>query len=497
MINSINLLKELKILYEKKKFFEAKEMTKQVLNDVKLDNLTKSKLYVLLSDICYKINDFNSAELYLLKYYKENEKNTETLNSLGNIYLKKRDFKNSEKFYLKAVESDENNQVALSNLAILYHNWGRINEAKKFYNKVLTINPDNIGALYNLSNIDETIIDEKKVVYLKSLIKDKKLNNFDMASCYFILAENEKKKKNFDKEIDLLIHANNFSYLEKKNINRQYDNYWLKLLPLKFDKIKYSKKKNEIKDVENLYPIFVIGLPRCGSTLIESIISSGVDSVQNLGETNLVNWAFLSINNSLFEKTNNMNKDVLNLSDTSERLITAIKSLNIKKNNHGKYVFSEKSLENFYYIELLLNIFPNAKFINPNRNLFDNTYAIYKQFLSNISWSHTIENILVYIDNYIKVIEYFKKKYPDKILSVSLEDFTTDPKKFAMQIYDFCNLEWTENCLDFYKRDDLFINTASNNQIRNSIRKYDSNKYKVYEDKFKIYFDKYNWIKIF
>ena len=92
-------------------------------------------------------------------------------------------------------------------------------------------------------------------------------------------------------------------------------------------------------------------------------------------------------------------------------------------------------------------------------------------------------------------MNYYKKKYPKKILSISLKDFTNNPRKFSMQIYDFCNLEWTDRCLDFYKRDDLFINTASNNQIRNSIKKYDSNKYKVYEDKFKIYFDKYSWTK--
>ena len=463
--------------------------------DTRLENLTKLKLYVLLSDICYKINDFNNAEIYLLKYYKENKNHSEILNSLGNIYLKKRDFIKSEEFYLKSIEQDENNQTALSNLAILYNNLGKKDKAKKFYNKVLIRNPNNIGVLYNLSNIDETLINEKKIIYLKNLIKDKKIKNFDMASCYFIIAKNEKKKNNFDKEINLLMHANKFSYLEKENLNIQSNNYWLKLLPLKFDKFKYKRKKRGIKDIENFYPIFVIGLPRCGSTLIESVISSGVDTVQNLGETNLVNWAFLNINKYLFGNSNNINKDTVNLSDTEDRLISAIKNLNIKKNNHGKYIFSEKSLENFYYIDLLLEIFPNAKFINPYRNLFDNMCAIYKEFLSNISWSHSIENILIYIDNYLKIMNYYKKKYPKKILSISLKDFTNNPRKLSMQIYDFCNLEWTDKCLDFYKRDDLFINTASNNQIRSTIKKYDSKKYKIYEEKFKKYFDKYNWIK--
>ena len=195
MINIKDFLKEAKILYDKKNFFEARDKINQLITDSRLENLTKLKLYVLLSDICYKINDFNNAEIYLLKYYKENKNSTEILNSLGNINLKKRDFKKSEKFYLKSIEINENNQTALSNLAILYHNLGKKDDAKKFYNKVLLLNPNNIGALYNLSSIDETVIDEKKIIYLKNLIKDKKLNNFDMASCYFILAENEKKKK--------------------------------------------------------------------------------------------------------------------------------------------------------------------------------------------------------------------------------------------------------------------------------------------------------------
>ncbi len=494
MINIKDLLKEAKKFYDNKKFFEAKDIIRKILEDVKLDNKMKLKLYVLMSDVCYKINDFDKAEIYSLKYYKEINNDTEVLNNLGNIYLRKRDFKNSENFYLKSIKEDQNNQIALSNLAILYHNLGKKNEAKKYYNKVLLINPNNIGALYNLSNIDQSVIDEKKIIYLKKLIKEKKLNNFDIASCYYILAKNEKRKKNFDKEIDLLNYANEFSYQGKKNVHQQSDKYWLNTLPSKFDKIKYSENKNEIKGVNDFYPIFVIGLPRCGSTLIESVISSGVDNVQNLGETNLVNWAFLNINRNIFENFNSDKNNIVNLNDTANRLIPVLKNLNVIKNNFGKYFFSEKSLENFFYIELLLEIFPNAKFINPNRNLFDNVYAIYKEFLSNVSWSHSIENILIYTDNYLKVINYFKKRYPDKILSISLEDFTNNPKKFSMQLYDFCNLKWTENCLNFYKRNDLFINTASNNQIRNSIMRYDSSKYKVYRDKFKTYFDKYDWI---
>ena len=169
------------------------------------------------------------------------------------------------------------------------------------------------------------------------------------------LAENEKKNENFNKEIDLLKYANEFSYQKKKNLHVQSNNYWLKVLPAKFNKIKYNKIEGEIRDTNGFYPIFIIGLPRCGSTLIESVISSGVDNVQNLGETNLVNWAFLNVNRNLFIDNNNVLKNSVNLKTTADRLLTAIK-FEYKKNSHGKYLFFEKSLK-IFYVELLLEIF--------------------------------------------------------------------------------------------------------------------------------------------
>ena len=66
--------------------------------------------------------------------------------------------------------------------------------------------------------------------------------------------------------------------------------------------------------------------------------------------------------------------------------------------------FIEKSLENFFYIEIILKIFPKAKFINTSRNTTDNILAIFQQFLSKISWSHSLEDILEYTNNYLKII---------------------------------------------------------------------------------------------
>ena len=492
MNNSKDLILKAKEFYENKNFFEAKNTLVEVLQNFELDKTHKLNLYVLISDICFKINDFENAEKYLIKSIEQGKSSSEIFNSLGNIYQKKRDFKNSEKSYLESIKLNDKNETALVNVAVLYNNLGKQKKAIYFYKKILSMNPKNIGALYNLSSLDKSIIDEKYITTLEDLIIKNELNNFDMASCYFLIAENEKRKKNFNKEIDLLLNANKFSFKFNENKNIQANEYWFNIIPKKFNKIVFNKNDKNFLDTKDIYPIFIIGLPRCGSTLIESIISSGNDKVENLGETNLVNWAFLNTNRDILKFSANNEKILIDLDLTAKKLIDSIFNLDIKKND--KVFFSEKSLENFYYIELILNIFPNAKFINPYRNLTDNVFAVYKQFLSNVSWSHSLENILVYFDNYLSTIDYFKKKYPDKIISIQLEEFTNNPEKSGKEIYNFCNLKWDTKCLDFYKREDLFTNTASINQIRSAVQKYDTRKYEPYKDILNVYFNKYIWL---
>tara|TARA_Y100000389_G_C17454712_1_gene517307 strand:+ start:1447 stop:2949 length:1503 start_codon:yes stop_codon:yes gene_type:complete len=496
-MNSIKkLITKAKKFYDDKNFFEAKTYLLKALKDAKIDEKLKLTLYYLIADICYKVNDFIDAENYLLKYIKYDKSNSKIFNFLGNVCLKKRNYKNSEKFYIKSINLDNDNEIALTNLAVLYQNLGNQKNAASLYKKILKKNPKNIGALYNLSNIDKTIINKENILKLNDLVNKKELTNFNIASSYFLLADNEKNKKNFEEEINLLSKANDYSFRVNDNINKQSNEYWLKIIPNKFNKIYYKNDEKYFTEVENFFPIFIVGLPRCGSTLIESIISSGKNEVENLGETNLVNWAFLNTNRGILEFSKNMNekeKIKINFDETAKKLKKAFNNMNIKEKSE-KIIFLEKSLENFFYIELILNIYPNAKFINPYRNLIDNTFAIYKQFLSNISWSHSIDNILLYIDNYLTIIDFFKKKYPDKIYSISLENFTKNPKQISMNIFNFCNLEWDEKCLEFYKRKDLFSNTASNNQIRASVQKYDQSKYQAYRQILKDYQKKYNWI---
>ena len=222
---------------------------------------------------------------------------------------------------------------------------------------------------------------------------------------------------------------------------------------------------------------------------MEGIISSGFLKIENGGETAIINSEIIKQNQD-FKK----NKLIVDLNNLSENILKRYENLNLLQKDKN-YFFTDKSLENFFYIKLILKIFPNAKFIHCERNLVDSIFAIYGNFFDKMSWTHSLENILKYIDQYITTIDYFKKLYPEKIYSIKLKDLTEDSLNMSKKIFKFCDLEWSKSSLEFYKRRDLISKTASNTQIRKAIYKYDNNKYKIYKKFLENHGNSYSWLK--
>ena len=129
------------------------------------------------------------------------------------------------------------------------------------------------------------------------------------------------------------------------------------------------------------------------------------------------------------------------------------------------------------------------------RNKIDNILAIYQNFFTKMSWVHSIENIIIYFNNYLNVMDHFNQKYSDKIFSVELEKLTLDSKNVSQKLFEFCELEWSSESLEFYKRKDLYSSTASNIQIREKIYDYNKLKYNDYKKYLKEFEQKYEWLE--
>ena len=300
-----------------------------------------------------------------------------------------------------------------------------------------------------------------------------------------MLSKYEWRKKNYSNEFNHLIEGHN-NYLNSKNEKfKKNINYWLEELP-KIKKI--SIQEDKIEDFStNIKPIFIIGVPRCGSTLIEKIISSGSKFIPMGEETGILQNFF---NKERIVKKNHLNNS--DIKDFREKLIEKYKARNLvtEKSN---FIFTDKSLENFYYIDLIKKIFPNSKIINCSRKPLFSIMSIFKNNLTKMTWAHSIESIFDYFDIYFNTINNSRKRFPNYIYNLKLEEFINNPKSESKKLMSFCDLPWSINCLKFYKRKDVISRTASNIQIRKAIFKNSSRKYEPYKGYLKKYSNKYNW----
>ena len=443
-----------------------------------------------------KEKEFGKA-LNIFLNLAENEMENKTIYFyLGLIYSELNDFKKSIFYYNKYLKIDPHSISVLFNLAIAKQSGGEIITAKNIYLKIINLNKNKIRPYFALLMLDINFLTIEHYESISHIQKNEKINLYEKSLIDFIFAKKEKENKNYEKEIQYMenFNTNSFNYNYSYNQSSQF--YYKEIINNFYNRIYFTDNDKNLNKTEDYVPIFIIGLPRSGSTLIESVLTSGDKKIETCGECHVINMSVLEeIGPQIYAKNFDVQKfefeiNHIKFKESVLKRYSKFIDLNEKKN----FTFIDKSLENFLNIEMILNIFPNAKFLHTYRNPLDATISIYQTMLSGLSWTHKIEDILSYIDNYNEIMNYFKLKYPEKIMDINLEQFTLESETVGKKIYEFCNLKWHSNALDFYKRKDLHSKTISFTQIRKKIAKYDTKKYYPYIHLLEKYKKKYSWI---
>ena len=152
-------------------------------------------------------------------------------------------------------------------------------------------------------------------------------------------------------------------------------------------------------------------------------------------------------------------------------------------------------MNNFFYLELIKEIYPNIKVINCRRNVLASIISIFQNNLRNIAWAHDLDNIFKYFDNYLKIIANFEEKNPNFIYNLEFDKLINKPEEESKKLMEYCELPWDKKCLEFYKRKDFTSKTASNIQIRQAIYKHSLEKYLPYKKFLNKYAENYSWFK--
>ena len=403
----------------------------------------------------FKKKDYIKAENYFIKVLRINPKFINAINNLAGVYSEINNTIESEKLYLKALDINDNVLETNYNYASLLQSKGEYEKAEKYFHKTLKINKNFTIADKSLAMLKKYKKNDKHTSSMEEKINNQKLHKSNIKDLAFALGKIYEDIGEYEKSYKYIKKANNLKKeLTKFEINKEIN--FLKKIKEFYEKIKIKKlstNKNEKK------LIFILGMPRTGTSLVEQIISSH-NKVYGAGELPLLNQYFRDYIKNFNEQS--MEKDLFKF---KENYLSIIEKMTKSE------VITDKAPLNFRWIGLIKLIFPNAIIIHCKRNPLENSWSIYKNdFDGGMPFSNDIKDLANYYYIYQDLMIFWKSYFNKDIYDLNYEDLINNPDSKIKEIINFCDLEWQDNCLAYYNNK-RSIKTVSFSQARKPIYK--------------------------
>jgi len=452
------------------RFKEAKEI---FIKNIKFDpnNLVIKNNY---SSTLKNLDEIEEAEKILENIVEQEPEYIHALNNLANIKRERKDYNTAIFLYKKILKINEKLPLIHYNIALSYLQNKEKELAKKH---ALIVN--NLDSKFILADqIINTLTDYKKdrhhLDQLKQKIKNLTLEDNLKSLVYFMLG------KAYE---DIEDYKNSFIYYKKANqIKRDTFNYDIKIEEKEFKEIKrifknYSSDQTQSEN-QTQKVIFICGMPRSGTTLVEQILSTHT-KVNSMEET-----GFLT---KFINKNNVLNKDI-----SSQDFVSLKKTINnefiklASRYNFSCDYITDKSLFNFKYIGFIKIFFPESKILVLKRNFENNFFSIYKNTFQSkaLNWAYKKEEIELYYELFNKYLFFWENIFPKSFEIIKYEDVVQYTEAETRKILDFCELKWEKDCLKYYEKNTSPISTISSHQASKPIYLGSVDKFKYFREFF-------------
>lgn len=475
-------------------------------------NPSQIEAYLSLGDIKVANGEIHEAEKYFLIAAEFNPKAGIAFHKLGELAKQKNDIDKIIKYFTKAHECNPNViefQVSLGEALVNTESYAKANE---IYAKTLAQAPLNIPALGGKSiscvrhgdyaqaiecidvavNADLLITNvaiaylsvckhvdrcDEAIVYGKRCLEKDKLADHAKVNIYASLAMSLDSRGSYD---DAWLHLD-----KSKKLNSRVTSY---------DSVEHKIFINDLigtfsaaslfglpvsDTVNNVKPIFIIGMPRSGTSLVEQILASHPD-VSGGGELPYIGDAITRLP-SLVGTGKQWPKCITDVSQEninilSDEYISKLSSIS----QTSKYI-TDKMPHNYYALGLIQLLFPGAKIIHCRRQPLDTCLSIYFQnFLVGHEYSDNLFNLGTHYYQYLHLMDHWKGHLKVDMLEIDYEELVNKPEDLIRNLLEFCEIPWDDNCLQFnkYKRR---VNTASFDQVRQPIHTKSIDRWRNYE----------------
>ena len=469
--NNVDALRLLGLLAFKKNNYPIAE--KLFIRAIQL-NPTFKLLWENLAK-CFRLqNKFKHAQKAFENLLKLDPNNLEAMGALGTIHIRLSNFDEGIQIYQNLLKQNNKNPRVHLSLGHAQKTVGNRSESEQSYINAIKNFPLCGEAYWSLANLKTYKFSYKQIKSMESALKEN-IHDLEKIQMLFALGKAHESNKNFDVSFKYYEEGN---WLHRKTLdynaqeNSDSINKTIKFFNKNTNKLNFDAG-NKTKD-----PIFILGLPRAGSTLIEQILSSHsvIEGTQEHHNIMTIGRKIRSINN-----TDNYTDSLFDLKDEDIHKYGNKYINETMWSRKEKNFFIDKMPNNFPYIGLIKMILPNAKIIDARRNPIDGCFSCFKQFFAKGQhFTYDLDDIARYYKDYEKIMLFWNTIFPDSIYKIVYEDVIENPESEVKKLLNYLELDFEESCMDFYKSKRP-VKTASSEQVRQPIYKSGVNYWKNYD----------------
>ena len=391
----------------------------------------------------------------------------------GTVLTKLAKYKEGRDAYLKALEFKPDSPRVHLSLGHVFKTMGEIDNSIDAYRKTIIKNNLSGEAYWSLANLKTYSFSENEIKDMEKTLEGD-MSDIERSQMYFALGKAYEAKKDFDNSFKNYYKGNK---VKKNLIKYSSDDTTQNTKRI----LKFFNKENIVSlsksSISDKDPIFVLGMPRSGSTLIDQIISSHskVDGTQELPNIIKIAAELNTIKQDSYPEV---------LKKLDDLQLTKFGKDYISETKWARGVapfFIDKMPNNFIHIGLIKTILPNAKIIDTRRDPMDTCFSCFKQFFARGQlFTYSLEDLGNYYSDYIRAMNHWHSVYGKDIFTVHYDNVINETEETIRELLDYCDLSFEKECLEFYKSSRP-VKTPSAEQVRQPIYKSGLNYWKNYE----------------